>query len=286
MDQYWDETEHVLSRLENLVTHGRRGRPTDVRRHLAWLQHLLLRQEDRGLDPAAHEALHGLLRRAEMARDPAELRDLVRDIRQYHLAIASRVRALDTERRLHELECQVKGVAEAATVQATTPQPEVVTLASLKGKRLLFVIMPFAKDFDDVWLGGIKRAASGTGFTPIRIDMITQSSEITDDIVQAIRMAELVVVDVTGNNPNVMFEFGFALALKKRHAVISQSAEYLPFDIKSLRTLSYRNSWQGVEALHKDLQAFIKGAATGTPRSARKVKRRRRRAKVTEAKKP
>jgi hypothetical protein len=283
MDDYWDETAHILSRLENLAAHPRRGAHVEVRRHLSYLHHLFLRQMGPGIDPSGQGALHALLRRADTARDPAELRDLVRDIRQYHLAFASRARAFETERRLRELEGQVKGVAESATPEATAPQSEVVTLASLKDKRVLFVIMPFAKELDDVWIGGIKRAASGTGFTPVRIDMITQSSEITDDIVEAIRMAEIVVVDVTGNNPNVMFEFGFALALKKRHAVISQSAEYLPFDIKSVRALIYRNSWLGIEALHKDLQAFIKGAASGSSPAQRKAGRRS--TKAAEAKK-
>jgi hypothetical protein len=90
--------------------------------------------------------------------------------------------------------------------------------------------------------------------------MITQSSEVTDDIVEVIKSSEIVVIDVSGNNPNVMFEFGFALAFKKKLVVISQSTDYLTFDIKNLRTLIYRNTWQGIENLHKDLQPFIKGA--------------------------
>jgi len=94
---------------------------------------------------------------------------------------------------------------------------------------------------------------------PVRIDMITKSSEVTDDIVSVIEMAEVVVVDVTRNNPNVMFEFGFALAKSKPHIVISQSTEFLTFDIKNVRTVIYRNCWKGIEDLHKELQKFIKG---------------------------
>src|SRR5206468_1078329 len=91
----------------------------------------------------------------------------------------------------------------------------------------------------------------------------TKSAVITDDIVKAIEIAEVVVVDVTRNNPNVMFEFGFALALQKPHVVISQSAEYMTFDIKHLRTLLYLNTWRGIEAFQRDLQKFIKGAIDG-----------------------
>jgi len=96
-----------------------------------------------------------------------------------------------------------------------------------------------------------------------------------DDIVAAIELAEVIVVDVTGNNPNVMFEFGFALAKGKPHAVISQSTEFLTFDIKNLRTLIYKNSWQGIERLYKDLQGFIKSAVAKPSATATKQSRKR-----------
>ncbi len=83
-------------------------------------------------------------------------------------------------------------------------------------------------------------------------------------------MADIVVIDVTGNNANVMFEFGFTLALNKKLVVISQSTDYLTFDIKNLRTLIYINTWQGIENLHKDLQPFIKGALGKRPQKSKK----------------
>jgi hypothetical protein len=181
------------------------------------------------------------------------------------------------ERRLHELEGRLKTTAQTAAADGALLDNDVVTLESLESKRVLFAIMPFADEFADVWSGGIKRAASGTGLTPLRIDMITKTSEITDDIVKVIRMAEVVVVDVTRNNANVMFEFGFALALKKPYVVISQSTEYLTFDIKNFRSVIYQNSWQGIESLHKDLHSYIRGANSkskkGNARKRRKTKK-------------
>jgi len=226
-----------------------------------------------------HEALHKLMRRAHTVRTAQSTRDLIRDIRQFQLSLSSLSYARGVEARLRELENQVKTSAEEAADDNHLPNADAdaVTLESLKGKRLLFAIMPFAAEFEDAWVGGIKRAANGTGLTPVRIDMLTQSSEITEDIVQAIKQSEVVVVDVTGNNPNVMFEFGFALALKKRQVVISQSTDYLTFDIKNLRTLIYRNTWQGIETLHKDLQPFIKGAL------GKKAKRKNKRKGKAEA---
>jgi hypothetical protein len=137
---------------------------------------------------------------------------------------------------------------------------EEITLDSLKGKKVLFGIMPFDSEFIDVWDGAIKRAAKNTGFYPLRIDMITKSSDITDDIIEVIRQSKIVVIDVTKNNPNVMFEFGYALALKKTPVVISQSTDYLSFDIKNMRTIVYQNSWKGIEKLNGELQKFIKSS--------------------------
>ncbi|MDO9391374.1 MAG: hypothetical protein Q7U71_06335 [bacterium] len=206
-----------------------------------------------------NDSLHLLRRRMDRARTPEEFRNLVRDFRQYLFAASSFTQAQEMEERLHELESQMKTVAEGAASDIPMTGEDVITLESLKKKKVLFTVMPFHEDFQDVWTGGIQRAATGTGLTSIRIDMINKSSEVTDDIVSAIRIAEIVVVDVTRNNPNVMFEFGFALALKKPHIVISQSTEYLTFDIKNVRTVIYQNTWRGIEDLHKELQKFIKG---------------------------
>ena len=269
------EMQYEIDRLEHHLARGRAkaAAPGELRHLLKFLHRELFDSRTMlGLrsDKRFHDSFHMLMRRTEMVRNNEQARELLRDVRQFILSLSSALQSSAMEARLHELEGQLKTVAEAPVEESGFPEGEVVTLESLAGKKVLFAIMPFADEFTDVWAGGIKRAASGTGLTPIRIDMITKTSDITDDIVKVIQMAETVVVDVTGNNPNVMFEFGFALALKKSHVVISQSTEYLTFDIKSLRTLIYRNSWQGIETLHRELQTYIRGAKTPKPRKSQK----------------
>jgi hypothetical protein len=267
------ELHYRLDRLEQLLGRGgkRPAATSEVRRVLSLLyEHF--RRSGRGTK-GLNESFHMLARRAERARSGDELRDVVRDARQFALAVSSFSQTQAMEERLHELEGRLQGSAQAAAADSVLlDDDDVVTLESLESKRVLFAIMPFADEFTDVWAGGVKRAASGTGLTPVRIDMITKTSEITDDIVRVIRMAEVVVVDVTRNNPNVMFEFGFALAIKKAHVVISQSTEYLTFDIKNLRSVIHQNSWQGIESLHKDLQSFIRGAGSTVSKGKKKRK--------------
>jgi len=205
------------------------------------------------------DSISDLRHRIKTAHTTEQIRDLIREVKQIYSTTSSFAQAKELEDRLHELENQMKSTVEKTSPELSIPEDKIVTIESLKKKKVLFTIMPFHEDFRDIWVGGIQRAATGTGFTPIRIDMITKSSEVTDDIVSTIKISEIVVVDVTGNNPNVMFEFGFALALKKPHVVISQSTDCLTFDIKNVRTLIYKNTWQGIEELHKELQKFIKG---------------------------
>ena len=82
---------------------------------------------------------------------------------------------------------------------------------------------------------------------------------MTDDIERYSNMASVVVVDLTGNNPNVMFECGWALAKNKKPIVICQGdhTSKVAFDVRGIRHISYENSWLGVESLKKKLKDFI-----------------------------
>lgn len=142
----------------------------------------------------------------------------------------------------------------------------------LSDKSSIFVIMPFDQQFNDVWKGGIQRASEKLGFKPVRVDMINRSSNITDDIVISIEKCNMAIVDVTGNNPNVMFELGYTLAKAKPNIIISQSANFLPFDIRNIRTIVYSNSWSGIEELSNKLQDFLKEykSQSGTRGSGKK----------------
>jgi hypothetical protein len=151
---------------------------------------------------------------------------------------------------------------EARLVEDNEPEANPIDIGD---QRAVFVVMPFSADFTDVWKGGIQRAATEQGLHPIRVDMINRSSNITDDIVESIDRCHVAIVDVTANNPNVMFELGYTLAKGKPNIIISQSANFLPFDIRNIRTIVYSNSWSGIEELRSKLKEFLKEVAPGKP---------------------
>lgn len=113
-----------------------------------------------------------------------------------------------------------------------------------------FVAMPFGKkkaadggeiDFNRVYLDYIKPALEAAGFEVFRADEEVRAGDIRVDMFQELLIADLVVADLTLDNPNVWYELGVRHALRARGVVLVQSARaYQPFDIYTDRKLHYR----------------------------------------------
>lgn len=104
------------------------------------------------------------------------------------------------------------------------------------------VIMPFRAEFDAVF-ATVRDAASSVGADE-SIDCywlkdIHAAGRITDDIVLGLREAAFCVADLSGNNPNVMWETGFAMALGKPVILVGQSVDAIPFDLNNHRLVEY-----------------------------------------------
>jgi hypothetical protein len=54
----------------------------------------------------------------------------------------------------------------------------------------------------------IQPACAGFGIPVVRADRISRPGEITEQIYRHLRDAHLVIADLTGANPNVMYELG------------------------------------------------------------------------------
>ena len=106
----------------------------------------------------------------------------------------------------------------------------------------IFIIMPFDKKFDDIYDNiklAMQKAVPGEQIYCYRLDEIRSAGRITDDLISEIEKALLCIADVSGNNPNVMWEVGYAMALKKPVIAITQHHELLPFDIRDMRVIEY-----------------------------------------------
>lgn len=102
--------------------------------------------------------------------------------------------------------------------------------------------MPFAREFDDVYAHiklAVESAVTNEEIRCYRLDEIEAPGRISDDLIKALEDATLCVADITGSNPNVMWEVGFAMAQNKPTVFIAQDTKAIPFDIRDMRTIPY-----------------------------------------------
>jgi hypothetical protein len=107
----------------------------------------------------------------------------------------------------------------------------------------IFVLMSFAPGFDGVY-DFVRRSvdqlnASEELIRLYRADDIAEPGKITDQIERAIETASVIVADITGLNPNVMWELGYASAYRKPLVVLNQNPEGSPFDLQQVRQVKY-----------------------------------------------
>jgi hypothetical protein len=105
-----------------------------------------------------------------------------------------------------------------------------------------FVIMPFAAAFDDVFnvvKGVAASAVPDATFECYWLKDVHAAGRITDDILTGLKDAAFCIADVSGHNPNVMWETGYAMALGKPTILIGQDIATLPFDLTAHRVLAY-----------------------------------------------
>lgn len=108
----------------------------------------------------------------------------------------------------------------------------------------VFIVMPFGVkediDFDAVYRDFVKPALSGAGFAVFRADEEMLPGDIRDDMFQELLLADLVVADLSIDNPNVWYELGVRHALRACGAIhIRCRRDRLPFDVAVDRTLRY-----------------------------------------------
>lgn len=104
---------------------------------------------------------------------------------------------------------------------------------------ICFAIMPF-QDFDNQWELAFKPAIQQAGLEPLRADEKSLGTNaIAKDITSSIFNASLIIADISGRNPNVLYELGLAHAAKKPVVILVQDDQDVPFDLRHIRYLKY-----------------------------------------------
>lgn len=105
--------------------------------------------------------------------------------------------------------------------------------------RSVFVAMPFAQEFQDVYELGIGTALRETGFHPERVDQTHFIGNIVERIRNRIEKSKFVVADVTDSNPNVYLEIGFAWGKGRDVITVARSGTELYFNIRQDNCIFY-----------------------------------------------
>ena len=93
------------------------------------------------------------------------------------------------------------------------------------------LITPFGEEYTKV-REAIAQMLLQIGIEPILVENMVPRELIIEAILRSISQADFIIADLTGNNPNVMYEIGFAHALRKPlFLIVRKDSDPLPSDI-------------------------------------------------------
>ena len=106
----------------------------------------------------------------------------------------------------------------------------------------------------------IKPVLNDLGYECVRADEIDASGSINNQIINKIIDSKLVIVNLSGLNPNVMYELAVRHSFGKPCVMICESDTKLPFDLLEDRTIFFEDTIKGSGELKVDLENKIKSA--------------------------
>ena len=131
-------------------------------------------------------------------------------------------------------------------------------------KGYAFIAMPINPSdpqLEDV-LDAIKESAKRCGIQAERVDEPHSNERITDRILESIRKAEYVIVDLTGSRPNVFYEAGYAQGLRKTPIYIAREGTHLEFDLKDYPVIFFKSMKELKDLLERRLRGLAEMRAT------------------------
>ena len=142
--------------------------------------------------------------------------------------------------------------------------------------KLCLVIMPFKShqtylDHRRRYEQIIRRAVNGLKedgrqlFRCERADDAPETGSITDHLVRQLQRADVVIADLTDDNPNVFYELGIRHTLRPGTVLLAKDARTLPFDVSHQHVICY-----GEQPKAKTISA-IQGALTALYRNPAKL---------------
>jgi hypothetical protein len=119
------------------------------------------------------------------------------------------------------------------------------------------------KHADRVFKHLVEPACTAFSLAAERADHIPNAGYITTQVVLSIANSDLVIADLTGLNPNVMYELGLRHGTMKPVVQIAPKDTKLPFDVMGINTTFYHLDLDSVDKGRDALQKAIQEALSG-----------------------
>lgn len=117
----------------------------------------------------------------------------------------------------------------------------------------VFIGMPFRKKFADVYTHGIVSTLEKINLESWKADEEPSNIDIMCKICEHLQESQYVIINITGWNPNVLFELGLAYGLGKTVVLIKDKESGVPVDLKGMEYIEYESS----EDLSRSLKKFF-----------------------------
>ena len=85
-----------------------------------------------------------------------------------------------------------------------------------------------------------------------------KADAIINEVFELIKRCDLFLADCSGHNANVFYELGAAHTLGKRTAILMQTDYDVPFNIRHIRYIRYRNTASGLAELSARLEGMLR----------------------------
>lgn len=126
----------------------------------------------------------------------------------------------------------------------------------------VFAIIPYEDQFLDLYRKIIEPTIRSSGFTALLAGQEVKPGKADDQIHDFIKTSNFCIADLTGSNPNVMYEIALAHSLQKPVILItSGETKDIPFDIRQYRTIKYDLNEAGYVQLKEKLFESIRSIA-------------------------
>lgn len=127
-----------------------------------------------------------------------------------------------------------------------------------------FVMMPYRPEHQQVMDLAIGPALQDVGVVATLVKDEQYVGPVFERIQSLIADARLCIADVTGGNPNVMWEAAYGEALGKPIVFIAQgTAEAIPFNIRQNRCILYAITPEGMSNLRRNITETVRSILAG-----------------------